>query len=375
MNFETILQMQKDRSNGVLISQPSIDKLLGHALMRECEAPHLLAKIEQLTQALADKDLALMEQTTLTEKCRQQAETKDAETVLLRAQVEDLQARLASAPVAAMDRTERSKRIAAALSAVKQDYSPDCLRMASTSDYVADAIGQLIDAGLLAAPQQHAQAAQTEINDALDRADAEDAARFGAQAALSTDVMLLLRDAASAWNNERESELDAAMERIESFLLATRQPAPGIPYDTCNCAHIGECDGSCAPYISPQPVAAAVQGDATVVHSAKLFQKWMSSQGESCEWIGGDQFEGSFAQDKYEAFCAGINATQTPADAALVQCHICELPLNGYQQGRASGLEEAAKVIEPDPSLRDDELTTYGKNMRNQAGRIRALNK
>src|SRR5471032_1066340 len=35
------------------------------------------------------------------------------------------------------------------------------------------------------AAQQHAQAAQSEINNALDRADAEDAMRFGAQAALS----------------------------------------------------------------------------------------------------------------------------------------------------------------------------------------------
>jgi hypothetical protein len=45
--------------------------------------------------------------------------------------------------------SERSKRIAAALSVIKQDYSPDCLRMASTADYVADAVGQLIDAGLI----------------------------------------------------------------------------------------------------------------------------------------------------------------------------------------------------------------------------------
>lgn len=52
---------------------------------------------------------------------------------------------------------DHSKKIAAALSVIKQDYSPECLRMASTSDYVTDAIGQLIDAGLVATPQQHAQ--------------------------------------------------------------------------------------------------------------------------------------------------------------------------------------------------------------------------
>lgn len=43
----------------------------------------------------------------------------------------------------------------------------------------------------------------------------------------AAEVMTLLRDAARAWNNEAESELDAAMERIECFLLDQRaQPQP-----------------------------------------------------------------------------------------------------------------------------------------------------
>lgn len=43
----------------------------------------------------------------------------------------------------------RTRQIAAALVLVKQDYSPDCLKMASTFYYVVDAVGQLVDAGTL----------------------------------------------------------------------------------------------------------------------------------------------------------------------------------------------------------------------------------
>lgn len=46
-------------------------------------------------------------------------------------------------------KAERSKKISSALSTIKQDYSPECLEMASTFDYVTDAVGQLIDAGYL----------------------------------------------------------------------------------------------------------------------------------------------------------------------------------------------------------------------------------
>ena len=52
MNLKTILQMQKDRSSGVLVSQISIDKLIGHALMREVEASHLHERIESLETEL-----------------------------------------------------------------------------------------------------------------------------------------------------------------------------------------------------------------------------------------------------------------------------------------------------------------------------------
>jgi hypothetical protein len=42
------------------------------------------------------------------------------------------------------------------------------------------------------------------------------------QAGAAVEMMTLLQDAARAWNNETESELDATMERIESFLIESR---------------------------------------------------------------------------------------------------------------------------------------------------------
>lgn len=44
-------------------------------------------------------------------------------------------------------------------------------------------------------------------------------------------------------------------------------------------------------------------------------------------------------------------------------------------QCRAAALEEAAKLIDPAPDMRDDELTQYGKDKRRFAAAIRALNK
>ncbi len=61
MNLKTIIEMQKDRSNGVLLSRISIDKLIGHALMRECELSHLHERIESLeTELRSTKALLAM---------------------------------------------------------------------------------------------------------------------------------------------------------------------------------------------------------------------------------------------------------------------------------------------------------------------------
>ncbi|MYN42459.1 hypothetical protein GTP55_24260 [Duganella sp. FT109W] len=42
----------------------------------------------------------------------------------------------------------------------------------------------------------------------------------------SEAMLVLLQDAARAWNNEREAELDATMERVESFLISMRKGQP-----------------------------------------------------------------------------------------------------------------------------------------------------
>jgi hypothetical protein len=47
-----------------------------------------------------------------------------------------------------------------------------------------------------------------------------------AQAVDAEGMMTLLKDAARAWNNEAEGELDAAMERIECFLIDSRAASP-----------------------------------------------------------------------------------------------------------------------------------------------------
>lgn len=48
-------------------------------------------------------------------------------------------------------------------------------------------------------------------------------------------------------------------------------------------------------------------------HPIKLFQVWMSDMGQSCEWIGDDQFSGFVNQGKYEAFHAGFEIGQQTA--------------------------------------------------------------
>lgn len=45
-------------------------------------------------------------------------------------------------------------------------------------------------------------------------------------AAVPWEMMTLLQDAARAWNNEVDADLDAAMERIECFLIDSRAAAP-----------------------------------------------------------------------------------------------------------------------------------------------------
>ncbi len=52
MTLADIIQMQVDRRNGVVLSRTSIDKLILHALMRECEAPHLQERISSLEAEL-----------------------------------------------------------------------------------------------------------------------------------------------------------------------------------------------------------------------------------------------------------------------------------------------------------------------------------
>lgn len=53
------------------------------------------------------------------------------------------------AAAAATDHASRSKRIASVMCLIQQDYSAECVRAASTYDYVVDAVGQLVDAGVL----------------------------------------------------------------------------------------------------------------------------------------------------------------------------------------------------------------------------------
>ena len=51
---------------------------------------------------------------------------------------------------------ERAARVERALAVLKQDYSPECLQMATTKEYVEDAVTQLIDAGYARASSPNA---------------------------------------------------------------------------------------------------------------------------------------------------------------------------------------------------------------------------
>lgn len=61
----------------------------------------------------------------------------------------------------------RDALVAAGLAVIKHDYSPECLRMASTKSYVEDAVGQLVDAGW----QPAERAVEPDMRELLDKHD------------------------------------------------------------------------------------------------------------------------------------------------------------------------------------------------------------
>lgn len=380
-----------------------------------------------------------------------------------------------------------------------------------------------IIARALAAPQQHAQAAQAEINDALDRADAEDAARFGAQAALSDEPQgcifahpdsQKLQPLVAAWFRDRFADNGESWRAITQYvltlsraqqkitwdtaraILATRQPAPVVAaptvaapeltvfygampesngksnftatlmrkgaslfdtnqytfsqseypdrvrYDADSMRYlIGELevapdlhdyDGDKhSSYVEPQPAAAPVAAAVSPTVDSEVFVQAMKSTqadptcaschgagvigtpGEICPMCStpqairlreaiaaaeppadaapspeqaetdGHNYWGQRKDDFFglmsereiviECFKHLYAKYGAAADAAAVQCYICELPLNGYQQGRASGIEEAAKLLDGMSELMQ---SPAGRRLiPKAAAAIRALNK
>lgn len=169
MKLNDIIQMQKDRSNGVVLSQLSIDKLIGHALMREIEA-------ERLTQALADKDLALIEQTEIAQAANRQAEAYLASALVVGyAKASDLEklAQHHNGFAVFLSLTPRPNWVAlvAQKKNVQVIVAPIDLSPLHRYDLGGDGACFAPNDGsyvlyddlveLLAAPQQHAQAAQS----------------------------------------------------------------------------------------------------------------------------------------------------------------------------------------------------------------------
>lgn len=138
MKLANIIQIKQDRQQGIILAPATIDKLIDYALAQasiQAQQPEVLAteveqfreknlalseelvhvqlllkmsnveeetmnsiaeltkEIERLTQALADSNLALMEQTELADTCRKQAETLEAERDRLTSTVDELQRR------------------------------------------------------------------------------------------------------------------------------------------------------------------------------------------------------------------------------------------------------------------------------------------
>lgn len=54
MTLTELIQIKQDRLNGIMICRPTIDKLILHAVMRECEAPHLRNRIQNLETELRE---------------------------------------------------------------------------------------------------------------------------------------------------------------------------------------------------------------------------------------------------------------------------------------------------------------------------------
>lgn len=97
------------------------------------------------------------------------------------------------------------------------------------------------------------------------------------------------------------------------------QPATEIPCATCKCAHIGECDGSCAPYIAAaQPEAKAAQLDAAngmppmdMVSRMTRLGKHVMEFATKGGWQ--DDGEGAFEFIQRQSYAVGISdAGKTP---------------------------------------------------------------
>lgn len=282
-----------------------------------------------------------------------------------------------------------------------------CAQIAAAVDHERD-VEQQVDA----------QAAQAEINDALDRADTEDDARFGAQAALSHEP--------TAWRHQLPpgsyfgdtehsptsqvllTEAEAIMEREShggtitplGAILATRQPAPDLSTAKAALAsfHDYRKHGGVFPSaalgileniveaMKVAPVAAAVQGDVRSLEKAVSEDDYASLNAKYEKAKADMWMLVKFVRDARDAIQYSpeikLDTFPTSAQRSQVMAIIRSIPGmlqhsanetdSAYQQGRAAGIEEAAKLLDPKNSA--DDWTPIAQTKAHYAAEIRALN-
>lgn len=234
MKLADIIQIKRDRQQGIILAASTINKLIDYALAQASiqankgEGMNTIktlderidaaagvtvtvaeqlemsrAEVGELKQALADSNLALMEQTELADKCRKQAETLEAERDQARAALEVAHARQ-----------------------LELESPPAMQTMEAT-------------------PQQHAQAA------------------------LSDQQIIEL--AGEIFNFKHWKQTDECKAEYVAFanaILATRQPAPTEQQLQTMCQSSFDAGKAYGELDRAAPVAAAVQGDAKLSEAA-----------------------------------------------------------------------------------------------------------
>ena len=286
-NLENQLHVANNSSvKGWLVDLPTLNEMVATLKAHD-------AQLVTNAQALADSNLALMEQTELAEKLRQQAETLEAELLRVRAQLDGDEFKIAY-----MEWSEKTDWVQEHISASKDGWR--YLGM-----HRADVMKMMIDELRASAPQQPAQAALSD-----------------------EQIVAIKKQSAGRYNSALHITDQAAIEFARAILAASQQPA-AAPAKTEGCAGFqGKPVTDCGPCFGAGCDAAA-PADSRIADQVAKWRKEVARLTDLIAHATGEvpadsraNGDGAALKRVYQArrFCKGDNAWtdwQTIPDKSL----------------------------------------------------------